>query len=323
MAFLMNKNKETAKARVTVGIPKAMMFFEHGGLWENFFSSLGCRVVLSSNTNKRILDSGVKRCNNENCLPIKVLTGHALELMDGADYIFIPRYKSTDTLEFTCPKFCGLPDMIRLNIKNSAKILDIDIDLDKGTEKTDRSLKELAKAVGAGYDTAQKAFYEIVRPRLRPGMEAADIEPRFKKRPAIAVLGHPYVINDAFLSMNLKEKLSARDYGVVSPADLDRATKKRNAYPHFEFFYGVGFDILGSAFTFAQDPTVRGIVYLSTFSCGLDSILTEYIERHLKACGPLPYLKITLDEHTGEAGFDTRLEAFLDMIERAPAVKKA
>jgi len=29
-----------------------------------------------------------------------------------------------------------------------------------------------------------------------------------------------------------------------------------------------------------------------------------------------PYMMITLDEHSGEAGLVTRLEAFLDMVER-------
>ena len=28
----------------------------------------------------------------------------------------------------------------------------------------------------------------------------------------------------------------------------------------------------------------------------------------------IPYMKLTIDEHTGEAGFDTRLEAFIDML---------
>ncbi len=77
----------------------------------------------------------------------------------------------------------------------------------------------------------------------------------------------------------------------------------------------VGFDNLGSAFTFAEDKDVNGIIYLTPFACGLDSIIIEFIERRLKSHYNVPFLKLTIDEHTGEAGFDTRLEAFLDLME--------
>jgi predicted nucleotide-binding protein (sugar kinase/HSP70/actin superfamily) len=39
----------------------------------------------------------------------------------------------------------------------------------------------------------------------------------------------------------------------------------------------------------------------------------ELIERYARALRA-PFLNLTLDEHTGEAGIVTRLEAFLDMV---------
>ena len=36
-----------------------------------------------------------------------------------------------------------------------------------------------------------------------------------------------------------------------------------------------------------------------------------------------PVLGLTLDEHTGEAGFVTRIEAFIDMLSRKKRIKKA
>ncbi|MEG3070548.1 MAG: hypothetical protein RQM92_06655 [Candidatus Syntrophopropionicum ammoniitolerans] len=38
------------------------------------------------------------------------------------------------------------------------------------------------------------------------------------------------------------------------------------------------------------------------------------IERYAHSSG-IPFLSLTLDEHTGEAGIMTRLEAFLDMVQ--------
>ncbi|GAE90647.1 hypothetical protein [Acetivibrio straminisolvens] len=56
------------------------------------------------------------------------------------------------------------------------------------------------------------------------------------------------------------------------------------------------------------------MIYLTPFACGVDAFVLEFIERRLKEQYNMPLLKLTVDEHTGEAGFDTRLEAFLDMI---------
>lgn len=118
---------------VTVGIPKGLFYFEHHVLWENFFCNLGCNVKVSDDTNKEILDWGVKHCSNETCLPVKVFHGHAYSLKDKVDYIFIPRYTSVDKNEYTCPKFCGLPDMTLLNLKRQIKLLEVKINVDAKT----------------------------------------------------------------------------------------------------------------------------------------------------------------------------------------------
>lgn len=315
------KRSKTQETGTTlVGIPRAMMYYEHGELWEKFFRCLGCGVIFSGDTNKKTLNDGVRCCNNENCLPVKVMTGHALELLEKTDTIFIPRYKSIDKMEFTCPKFCGLPDMVRLNLKGRANILEVVIDYDKGMADTQESLKKLSDRLKVGYGKTREAFFEIVKDRLRPDMEAADMEPVKISERTVAVLGHPYVVQDDFISMGVSEKIRKHGYHVIKPSDLGRAVKMQNTYPKVDFFYGVGYDILGSAFALAHIPEVKGLVYLSTFSCGLDAILTEYIERHLREISPVPYLKLTIDEHTGEAGFDTRLEAFLDMVGAGYAV---
>ena len=60
---------------------------------------------------------------------------------------------------------------------------------------------------------------------------------------------------------------------------------------------------------------IDGIVTLNAFGCGPDSLMIERITRKAKDSGK-PILSLTIDEHTGEAGFITRLEAFIDMLYR-------
>lgn len=298
----------------TIGLPKGMFYYQHSALWERFFRNLGCNVVVSEDTNKRILDCGVKCCSNETCLPVKVFHGHVYSLKDRVDYIFIPRYTSLEKNEYTCPKFCGLPDMARLNLGKGIRILEVSMHVDKGPGETARSLEEVGTELGVEPERVENAFRDAQR-AFREGSR--------EERPplpgggsfAVCILGHPYMIYDRYLSMQLIKKLTDRGITVYTPESLDRATKRKNAYPYQgEVFWEVGLDNLGSAFTFAEDKNVRGIIYLTPFACGIDSFVTEFIERRFKSHYSVPFMKLTVDEHTGEAGFDTRLEAFLDMI---------
>jgi predicted nucleotide-binding protein (sugar kinase/HSP70/actin superfamily) len=43
-------------------------------------------------------------------------------------------------------------------------------------------------------------------------------------------------------------------------------------------------------------------------------MVDKLIELEAKARGHVPFISISVDEHTGEAGVQTRLEAFVDMI---------
>lgn len=55
---------------------------------------------------------------------------------------------------------------------------------------------------------------------------------------------------------------------------------------------------------------------VSSFGCGPDSLVNEYLEYHVLKPSTKPYMVISIDEHTGNAGLLTRVEAFWDMVER-------
>lgn len=324
LRYLLKEKKaddEQPKVRRTIGIPRAMTYYEHGRLWQNFFTLLGCSVQLSPETNRRILDNGVALCSNETCLPVKVMAGHVYELADKCDVVFIPRYKSTERHEMCCPKLCGLPDMMKLNLRGKADIMEITIDVDKNDKKTDDTLGAVAERIGVSHDVAKEAFMTAVRNKLNADAKqrlAAEMEiGSLSDKKTVAVLGHPYMIYDPFLSMNLIGKLKTKGLNVVTPDTFDHETRNQNAYPYFakRNFYAIGSDNLGCAFACARRPEVAGMIYLTPFACGVDSLTTEFISRHLKQERDVPFMVLTVDEHTGEAGFDTRLEAFLDMLE--------
>ena len=54
------------------------------------------------------------------------------------------------------------------------------------------------------------------------------------------------------------------------------------------------------------------LFFLTAFPCGPDSLTNELVIRKID----IPYLQLIQDDLDGVAGMETRLESFLDIIER-------
>jgi predicted nucleotide-binding protein (sugar kinase/HSP70/actin superfamily) len=52
------------------------------------------------------------------------------------------------------------------------------------------------------------------------------------------------------------------------------------------------------------------------FGCGPDSLMMDMVRRQSARLKTSTFMSLTLEEHTAEAGIATRVEAFLDMIQR-------
>ena len=66
---------------------------------------------------------------------------------------------------------------------------------------------------------------------------------------------------------------------------------------------------------YLENNKVDGVLMLVNFICGPVSVSMEYVKQFAKRIkSPTPLMIITLDAHTGEAGFRTRLEAFTDIL---------
>ncbi|NIA22534.1 MAG: hypothetical protein GWP05_11365, partial [Anaerolineaceae bacterium] len=104
------KRSDTGQCRGTVGIPRVATFWEQLPLFQAFFSELGFEVVLSDETNRAIINSGLEAVAAETCYPIKVAHGHVLDCLEkGVDYLFLPSMvdmpqMSPDIVNsYTCP----------------------------------------------------------------------------------------------------------------------------------------------------------------------------------------------------------------------------
>jgi len=80
-------------------------------------------------------------------------------------------------------------------------------------------------------------------------------------------------------------------------------------------YWGNEEEILSAVNYLFKDKTLDGLIFICSFCCGPDSLIDELITRDAKKL-ELPYISLVLDEHSGQAGVVTRVEAFVDMIIR-------
>ncbi len=310
-----------------IGIPRALLFYEYAPLWIAFFEELGAKVILSKKTNKKILNEGIKNTVDEACLPVKLFHGHVLDLKDQVDYIFIPRIMSISKGERICPKFCGLPEMIKYSIKDLPTVINTEIDFVKSKENLNDTIYEIGKYFSrdyrniiCAYDKAFLKFKEQKETILKGNLplDGTHIDRNLyeaSKNRKIMVMGHPYNLYDTYMNMDTIDKIRSRGVDVITPEMIGK--KHINEYAkkyEGKIFWTFARKLIGTTLYLIDKKEVDGIVYISSFGCGVDSVIADTIERSVRRESTIPFMLLTLDEHTGEGGLNTRVEAFVDMI---------
>lgn len=311
---------------IRVGIPRALNYYKYFPLWKRFFLNLGVDVIISPPTNKKMLDLGARYVIDEVCLPVKVFFGHVNYLKEKVDYIFVPRIVSVEKGEYTCPKFMGIPDML-LTIDNLPKLIGPTIDL----TKKEKNLLQTVFEVGHMFS---KNHYSILLAWLKAKKSLETLKQQWLKECfpkelkisrvqkensnlGLCVIGHEYIIYDPYLSMNLLEKLAKMQVCVFTTEMLpdNLINKEVKNYPK-KIFWNFAKNSLGATFYYSRQSEIKGFINISSFGCGPDSMSSSMMMHYLKTKTNKPILNLTIDEHTGEAGINTRIEAFYDLLQR-------
>jgi predicted nucleotide-binding protein (sugar kinase/HSP70/actin superfamily) len=136
-------------------------------------------------------------------------------------------------------------------------------------------------------------------------------------RRRIGLIGHSYIIHDRQISMNIVDKLNKFGFEVITPemVSLCQASAATNSLSK-KIFWSSSHHMAGAALALIQGAQpVDGLIIITSFACGPDALIGELIKRHAQQHS-IPCMLLTIDEHTAEAGFVTRLEAFTDMLTR-------
>lgn len=313
-----------------VGIPGGLLYFRYGKLWNSFLGALGAEVVESGETTRSILSSGVSKAENESCLAVKVFYGHVMALKDKVDALFIPRLVSVKRRTHTCPKMLGLPDLARAATEDNIPVISPTIDFQKGMWSNYRAVYSTGRIFTSNplriISAGVKAWKEhrVYLEKLTRGMEPRYVLKGDESRRLcegrelrIGVIGHHYNVYDTFTTMSLLDRLKGMGADVITaemvPERLrDDVLKRLPKYIYWSYEQ----EIAGALLACARYRLVDGIIFMISFPCGPDSIIRVLCEHENKLTGDVPMMTLVMDEHSGEGGFLTRIEAFVDMLRR-------
>lgn len=318
-----------------VGIPRAISYYNNYPFYYGFFTALGIEVVLSDKTTTKIINEGSCYVVSDTCLPIKVFTGHVVNLLNkGCDVIFVPSLQSTGFKINNCSKIRGLPEIIRNVINKPFTMIEPTLDKTENIGFHDFCM-QIAEAFGITdskmVKAAAKAGWKIYDDFLEmtqsgvPYKEALENALNGKvlkksvdivKPLSVVIMAHGYNLFDERISMNIIKKLEKMDVKVYTSLDVppQKALSSINQLGEIQYWANE-LELTGTAAYYLLNNKVDGIVALSAFGCGPDSLMVDEMSYHCKEEG-MPLIHLTIDEHTGEAGFVTRLEAFVDMLMR-------
>ena len=212
------------KKNITIGIPRAFLYFKYRYLWKTFFKELKCEILISPETNKQILKNGVNSSIDESCLSAKIYMGHVHYLIDKVDYILIPRVVSFGDNEIACTKFNAMYDIVNNTFKN-VNLLNYNIDV-KEKQGEFKAYMKMGKVLGKDPISVVKAYIKAKKVQNyyeKQNYERQEQLMKTTNKLKILVVSHPYNIYDKLIGYPVIKHLESFD---VAPIYADMANRE-------------------------------------------------------------------------------------------------
>ncbi len=304
--------------RRSVGINKSLLTNTLYPLYYHFFTQLGFDVLIPHAKSPE----GIERRGAPFCYPVELSHGHLHQLLSmHPDLLFLPHVKGmpgeeSDGERITCPFVQGEPYYLQTafaDLVEGKPVLAPVLDLAEGLQAVEKEFVAIGRQLGVDDHQAQRAFAAAVEQQgkcfhemQRLGQETLDQLAKDKDQMVVVVFGRPYNALTTDANMGIPHKLASRGLRVVPLDFLPLAMQQSIS----SMYWATGQTILKAAEMVAQHPQLFG-VYITNFSCGPDSFLLSFFRTLM---GSKPSLTLELDSHTADAGVDTRIEAFLDIV---------
>lgn len=311
--------------RGRVWINRSFLVNTYYPLYSTFFTELGYQIILPDTPSQE----GIDRRGAAFCYPAELAHGFFYSMIEAGeqpDFIFLPHFKtipcsSENESSQLCPIVQGetfflqttFRDQIKKLKAKGAQILSPLLDLRTGLDAGMDSFVETAATMGESKKKAVNAFKKAIARQNACFDEMAETGKKVMAdlesdpdRTAMVIFARSYNGYVEEANMGIPHKLVSRGVQVIPIDFLD--IERENAKKHM--YWGMGQLILKAARVVKKHPQLFG-TYITNFSCGPDSFLIGYFRSIM---GKKPSLTLELDSHSADAGIETRIEAYLDIV---------
>jgi predicted CoA-substrate-specific enzyme activase len=308
-----------------IGLNTSFLTLSLFPLYYNFFSALGCKIILPDSMEQ----DAARHLVASMCYPAEISIGLFENLIKKRiDYIFIPFVKELyvpggiNKQDFcsTCGFSRGEAFVLRQAFAQheiADKILSPYLNLYKSLEQAENVFVHTARCLGFSKKAAKTAFFIAQEAQLefeaeckalgRKVLEEVSSSP---DKTAVVLFGRPYNAYAPEANKGIPKKFTSRGTVIIPydmlPYEQEPMAKEYAGYMHWE----TGQRVLKAAQIVKRDPHLFG-VFITNFLCAPDSFIVPYFR---KIMGSKPNLTLELDAHTADAGINTRVEAFLDIV---------
>ena len=308
-----------------IGINRSFLVDTYYPFYATFFREIGFEPVLPDT----VSTEGMDKRNAAFCHPAELAHGYFYSLLQTEpplDYIFLPQVRSIPTTNNhpesqTCPFVQAEPYYLSTTYRKiiagleekGTVVLKPYINMMQGIDAAAPSMIETAKMMGVDVSSAKSALKKAVSRQKACfdamqdlGQKALSRLAENPEEVAVVVFGRPYNAFVESANMGIPHKLASRGVQVI-PMDF-LPTGEEDSKRHM--YWGMGQRILQGARYVQRHKQLFG-TYITNFSCGPDSFIIGYFRSIM---GLKPSLTLELDSHTADAGIETRIEAFLDIV---------
>jgi len=259
------------------------------------------------------------------CFPCEIVHGAVYDLRSqGVDFILLPYIFEGEISDgcahgYVCPTTTIMPGIIRNAFEDVAeKILAPHIGF--SDHLIDVTFKEIGNLVGANGRSpllkikkseagkaAKKALAHDKKFKMKYLDFGKEVIKKIADTPTVIISGRPYVTCYGETNLALPRKIISRGYNAV-PADMLPPLKTS---PHYRDVWHFTQQVLNAVYYVNKYHNMY-ICLVSCFSCGPDASIYHVVRQEL---GGHTFCYLEIDSHTAHAGFETRVGAFLDIIE--------
>ena len=298
-----------AGGRRKIGIPRALTTHSLYPLYATFFSRLGIDAVLS-----QVEPGGELKAHSAFCFPAQIAHGAVLDLVKkGIDRVFLPHVTRMPNPaggkdSYLCPITQAGPYVLAKAFPD-VRFLSPQLDFSEGYRSSKGLVDMATRELNVPGTRAQEAFQaavtaqERVERSLREMGELALEQAIATAKPAIILVGRSYNAFTPEASQSVGKKLASMGVTAI-PADCLPPLHGGSTPWHFP-------NLILNAVALAKRHPNLFLLYVSNFSCTIDAFTHSLLSSEL---GSKPYLVLEIDGHTADAGIQTRLEAFLDIV---------